>query len=128
VKDCLLESAGGKQLHSVFFPLGLVELAADDSRDFDLLLGSPYMLSSAIIYHLPEGLTMPVLPQSTELENDYLAYSLTYARGEGNSIRVNRDLSVKAPRVPARDYEVFKELCREAERAESRLIQLSRKR
>ncbi|MFH2000534.1 MAG: DUF3858 domain-containing protein, partial [Planctomycetota bacterium] len=91
-----------------------------------LLLGVPYTLSTAIVYRLPEGLAALVLPSDTELENDFAAYSLTYTRVDSSAIRINRDFTLKVPRIAAENYEAFRDLCREVERAEEKLIQISK--
>ncbi|MBU0756315.1 MAG: DUF3858 domain-containing protein, partial [Planctomycetes bacterium] len=124
VSDFLLERTGGMQLRSVFFSSDLGRLASEDERKFDLLLGVPHRLSSALIYRLPENFSVTALPADTELENDFVAYSLSYKRDEMNTIRIQRDLTIKAARIAAADYKVFRDLCREADRAENIMIQL----
>lgn len=126
VEDLLLKSGTNNQLKSVFFSTQAGQAASEDERGFDLLLGAPYTLSTAIVYRLPETLAAQTLPEGVELENDFAAYSLTYTRVDASAIRINRDFTLKAPRVAAQDYEEFRDLCREAERAEEKLIQISK--
>ena len=67
-----------------------------------------------------------MLPPDTKLENDHAGFSLTYKKTDQRTLRVRRDIIIKAPRIAARDYPAFRDLCREAERAEEKLIQITR--
>ncbi|MHC4941685.1 MAG: DUF3857 domain-containing protein [Planctomycetota bacterium] len=126
-KNVLMKSSEGMQLRSVFFPSEIGGLAAEDEREFDLLLSVPNAFNSTIYYKLPEGYAASMLPPTTKLENDFAAFSLTFAKGEGNKVKVQRDLILKKARIAATDYEAFRDLCREAERAEEKMIQITKK-
>jgi len=127
VKDLLLKSGDRYQLRSSFFKSGIVSNATKEERTYDVLLGMPYTLSSIINYKLPDSFVMDQLPADTVLDNEYASYSLTYKGEKDGEFTVEQIVVVKKPRIPATDYPVFRDFCREIDRAEQRMIQISEK-
>jgi|GEM_PF-759468 len=121
IDDVFLKSASDIQLKSVLFPNELGRLGAQDRRDTDLLLGAPHGMTTTTLYRLPKGFTVPTLPESVDLRNDYASYELSFTR-EGDAVRVERTLMFEAPRVPVEKYPRFRDFCRDVEKADEKMI------
>ncbi len=126
--DFLMKSGDRFQLRSTFFPTGAGDLATDEERAFDLLLGPLYTVSSEIKYTLPEGFSVPEPPEDVSLDCGFASFSLSYESGDRGRITVRRVFSINKPRVESRSYDMFRVFCREAEQAEGKWIQVSKKR
>jgi len=121
--DILIESGSGYQLRSVFFPFQLGQVVSLETREWDLLLGAPSGSQSRIVYTLPEGFVAETLPDDVKIESPYCTFSLDYTNAEG-AVIIERTLLLEAPRVPVEDYPLFRDICREIEKAEEGLIHI----
>jgi cellulose synthase operon protein C len=123
VSDLLLKSGRNFQLRTDFFSTSLGRVGALDRRKTDLLMGSPSSSRTRITYHLSGGYAPETLPENVSAKNRYGTFSLTFFR-DGNTVTVEKNLEVKAPRVPLADYPEFRDFCREVEKAEKQMIQI----
>ena len=126
--ELLLRSGDAFQLRSVFFPLSLGGMATEEERKFDLLLGLPHHSVSEIRYRLPDTVEVEALPENSALDNELAAFSMTWSQGDDGLIVVRRSYTLKTPRVASLSYPLFRDFCREAERAERRMIRIAKKR
>jgi len=121
--DILFESGSGYQLRSVFFPFQIGQVVSLEKRERDLLLGAPTGSRTRIVYRLPAGFVAEKLPDDVALRNEFCSFSLDYTHEEG-AVAIERIFLINAPRVPKEDYERFRDLCREIEKAEEVLIHI----
>ncbi len=79
--------------------------------------------SSDIRIRLPEGSRVPEPPSPGELSNDYLEYSRTVGV-DGNTVRIRRSLTVKAPTIKVKDYQMMRQFTSEIYQLDSETIVL----
>jgi len=128
--DIVLRGGGTVQLRAILFRSGIGRLGAQDRRKTDMLMGAPSRAIDTITYRLPNAFRVEQLPEDRVLENEHASFRLTFSEppgdaGKGGTIVVTRELDLRSPRIPLKDYPLFRDFCRQADKAERMMIQLS---
>ena len=91
---------------------GLVgDYASLSSRRHDLVIPAPLSKTTKIVYHLPEGSALSNLPEPLSLQTPFGSFDFSTEQRDGRTIIVHSRLSVDVARVPAGEYELFRDFC-----------------
>lgn len=116
--ESLLADAGGHRIVRFSDLLDrLVPVLPAESRELPVVLGSRRRYVHQVKLVLPAGLSVASLPAAAEVETKYGRFALAW-RSEPGAIVAERTLELRAPVVPAAEYEALRSFFEEIEAAE----------
>jgi hypothetical protein len=112
-----------------FFQTGkaLANVGSLETRNHDVVLGSPRRSTLRTIYVLPEGFQVKSLPPDVDLKTRFGRLQVTQRKEEDSRrIVVERVLELSVPRIALADYAAFREFAARVNRIEDEVVLLER--
>ena len=78
-------------------------------RRHDLVIGRGYAFKEVLTISVPEGYVIEYLPEAASMSTKLADFSFE-ASGEGRTVTAQFLLRIRAGRIPAEEYDAFREL------------------
>ncbi len=97
--------------------------ANKEERFYDVELYYRHVYAAREEYSLPAGYEIAELPEDADYDSPFFSYTARFRAEEGKVV-CDKEIRIKALRVPLEDYADFRELCRKCDRYEEKEIVL----
>ncbi len=94
------------------------------SREFDLVLSTPWMKKNNLTINVPEEFNKVVLPPNRQIENEFGSYVRSIKQDE-NKIIIKEKLVFEQVRIPKENYQDFREFCRLVDHYQDEKLQMN---
>ncbi len=98
-------------------------LASESERDTDLLIDVPRSSSTVIHYVLPPGSNPQSVPPAVHAESPDASYDWSAKIIEGG-FEIREEFSIKTNRIPAANYDAFRELASKVDEAQNSMLEV----
>jgi cellulose synthase operon protein C len=123
IKDALLRDGARARLRPLWPSFDWTTLAAAPERRFDLVLGEPFKSATSARVKLPPELRPIDKPRDVSIDVPFASFTSTRTI-EGDVLVLRRELVLKRPRVPAADYESFRQFVTQVAAADAETVVL----
>lgn len=117
-----------KSKDRIFVPLAPAKFGLDaqkSERKYDVVIEDDALNVISTVVEIPEGYHIESLPQSTEVDCPWAAYTLECSLSDdGKRVVLTQSISLSAGRFPASDYELYREFTKAVKKANSANIVL----